>query len=584
MASKKHLRSVAPPAPRLEILPLARWWPFLPQEEPFTVLVLPEGYSTLSDLLRDTRSGRTITTTPLLPIAEIEDIDGGGRHYECLLIDRGAFRRFIVPAIQLRDRRKLFELTGSGLDVSSGTETGMVNFLLDYLRVNLLPRRRQTRRVGWRPGADGAGGAYLLERVYPQGEPLTFEATGDPDAPAFLAALRPRGTLDGWRAAFERVLDFPTVVLVVAAACAPLLRELLPLDVPSFWVHLVAGSSTGKTAAQLLALSVWADPRAETQWIPSGPGSYAGFETLCLRVFGLPAFIQETQLIRPQDVQALVYSVGNEGFKARGGDRRTRAPWRGVMISSGELPVIHSGSLAGEAARVITCEGYPFKEKSPERGRFIQLELLPAIREHYGVLGRALLARAQGASALEREKARTQWREWREYFAARASEHPLLPRQASQWAILALAGEWVAAACRLDPHPIVSALTEAFDAAKAQEVPSLARRAYELLVSEMQANARACYRWTGLAYEAPSGPGRVVGVLNESEGFMAMFPSIAEETLRRHFFDNPLAVFPAMKDEGLLVPDGKHRKARVEFNGTRGRLYKLAWPTENGES
>jgi hypothetical protein len=558
-------------------VPLTAAWPFLP-EELVGALHLPVGYTADAAGLRQA-DGPLVTATPVLPAREILDIDQDTRLYEILTLERERYGRRVVAAKVLRDRRHVLALADFGLDVSSSSDRLLINFFRDYLRSNTLPRQDQTRRLGSRP--TGSGPVYLLDEPVPSGNPLHFHAE-TPEAQRLQDALGPEGSVAGWAAAFRALLGHPTVVLTCLAAVVPPLVEVLGWPVASFWLHLVAPSSTGKTVTQRIALSVWANPWADG-WLPSGHGTYAGIEALCLRVHGLPVFLQDVQLIRDQDRQALIYAVGNESFKARGGERRrTQATWRGVVISSGELPLVHEGSLAGEGARVLTCAGPPFGSQSAEIRRLLDDEIIPALRHHHAVVGRALVEHCHRLGSERQKAVRRQWEAHRQDFTLRAKGHPLLNRQAEQWAALASAAVILAEVLAIDSAPMTRAVEGLFEDARRASVPSLPRRAYQILCDEIFAQEASCYRWTGARYEPPSTRGRTIGVINEAEGFLAIYTAEAQMILRRHQLGEPLMVLAAMRDSELLKADAEHLTARVKIGDRRVRMYRLPWQQEEG--
>ena len=248
------------------------------------------------------------------------------------------------------------------------------------------------------------------------------------------------------------------------------------------------------------------------------------------------------------------------------------------------LTLVHEGSLAGEGARVLTCAGPPFGTQSPEVRRLLDAEILPALRHNHAVVGRALVAHCQRLAPEAREAARRQWEANRQDFALRAKGHPLLNRQADQWAALASAASIFAEVLGLDAATMIRAVEALFDQASRTEVPSLSRRAYEILVSEIRSQAGSCYQWSGSRYDAPTNRGRTIGVINESEGFLAIYPAEAQAILRRHDLGQPLAVLAMMRDDDRLRSDTKHLTARVKIGEKRDRLYRLPWPRDEEET
>lgn len=549
-------------------------WPILlPGEAPG--LFLPPGYQAGSEALLGPE-GQIVTKTPLLPLAEILDVDTKEYHYEVHILSRDKERVEILPATALSDQRRVVELARIGVDVDSQTAPGLLRFLRAFRRANELPQRYQTRRLGWRPHTKG--GTWLLDRCHPEDRPLIFLAETE-DARKCLAGLRPAGTLAGWTELFLKCLPFPSVVTTLLAACLPPLREILDLPIPSFLLHLMAPTSTGKTLTQMAALSVWANPDSPA-WLLHGHATYAGLEALCLRTYGLPVCIQDITLMPPDARRGLIYAVGNEAFKARGGERqRTQTPWHGVVITSGEEPLIHEASFGGEGARVLSLHGPPWGERSDATRSLLDTVLRPGLCQHHGTLGTALVNDLLGLDAAGREDLRRRWEELREEEAAAAGGSHLLARQAGQWAGLRLTAiivEGLLSAGRLPA--LHEAVLKTREAAKAQEPPHPTRRAQELLVGEVYANEAYCYRMGPSGYEKPKREGRLVGAINEEAGTVALFRQIVEDLLRRHGFPSPTATLEAMRADELLVTDRGHLTSMVQCGGQRRRMVVIRLP------
>jgi len=559
--------------------PLDSLWPTIP-EEFRRGLFLPSTYRVGSEALT-MDDGAVITTTPVIPIATIHDLDLGEYHLDVIILDHGQWRRVTLPRQDLLDRRRVLRLGNLGVDVASGSEQRLIRFFQDYLRFNLLPLRRRTGRLGFHQVVDEQLICVLSQVLGGSGN-FVF-STDNEETRARHAALKPRGTLAGWIASIERVVEFPIVIFTMLVALVPALRELLRLPMKSCLFYLLERSSTGKTAAQEIGCSVWAQPG--DAWIKSAHGTYAGLESLLLPTCGLPTFLEDAHLLPEETLKLLVYAVTNEHFKARGGDRRRpQAHWRGVVIGSGELPIIHGASLSGEAARVITVRGMPFQEQSPERGKFVN-EIIAGVRTNSGHLGPAVVERLLGASAAERVALAQEWEQTTRAYATAAGERVLLGRQAPHYAAAVVAARLVAELTGLPLARLVAAVERVFELAKTQIVAlPPARRAAELLVSEMESQEKACVVWDPVeAKYRPHVGIRQVGVLNEKEGFAAIFPSIAHDILRRHGL-MVHQVMETMREQKLLRPDRKTGfTAQIWFLGQRPRMLRLPYPLPDDE-
>lgn len=547
---------------------LGQAWPGLIPYEARDIL-LPAGYEPGSEALVHRDRG-VITTTPLLPLEEIFDLDTSEHHYRVRRLKRGVAEDLTLPATALRDQRRIVGLAAHGVDVDTRTADSFGRFLREYLRLNRLPQRWQTRRLGWRPHARGGG--YVLHQCHPP-DPLIGFIGETEDAKTLVAGLRPTGTIEGWRALFLEVLPFHFVATTVLAACLPPVREILDLEIPSFILDLAAQSSSGKTVAQAVGLSVWAYPESPA-WLCHGHATYAGLEAICLRTHGLPVFVQDVHLVSEEARRAFIYGVGNETFKARGGERRRmQAPWRGVVLTSGEVPLVSEASLAGEGARVLSLHGLPFGEISGTIRRLIDEILRPGLLYHHGTVGPALVNHLLGLSEMDKGYLRATWEGYRDKVAASAEGSPILARQAAPWAGLYLTADildsFLALGKKQDLH---LAVTASYTQAKEIQGARPTRRAQELLVGEGYASEAYCYQWKLGGYDLPKKHGRVVGAINHQERTVALYRPIAEEVLRRNGFSSPSAVLEAMRSEGLLVSDRGHLTSRVQLAGGRRRM------------
>lgn len=130
-----------------------------------------------------------------------------------------------------------------------------------------------------------------------------------------------------------------------------------PLGRESYWVHIVGGSSEGKTTALRAAASVWG--RGEIgEVIRPWNVTAVGVGALLGDLGVLPAFLDElgTAGFGPERLKQLVLSTcqGNERLRGdRGGRRRESAPWKGVLFSSGNEAIVPRVESEAVAARVV---------------------------------------------------------------------------------------------------------------------------------------------------------------------------------------------------------------------------------------
>ena len=566
----------APPPARSEGIPLGQAWPGrIPPEA--QALRLPAGYTGKEGRLYRGEE-ELITATPILPTRIVEDVHTEERSYDVLLLERETARTLRIDAQDLHDTRGIVALAGRGLDVNSLTARELIKFLTTYLRANHLERIRETRRLGYAPWKGGA--AYVLDCLYPEAAGIRFP-TETEEARQLVEGLRPAGTLAGVTEIVNRTASFPSALTTLCAALAPAVRILLRLEAPSFILHLVGPSSTGKTVAQRLAVSAWADPFSPV-WLPHGHGTFMGIEELCLRTDGLPVVLQDLQLVRENDRDQLIYAVGNEMWKARGGKyRRPDTSWRGVPITSGEYPLVDESSPGGAGARVLTLPAPPFGEITQDKRKFLDAWLIPQLRAHHALLGRALLQRLLAADEDQRHGLSERWAGRRDLFAKEAAGDSILARQAPQWGLLALTATLIQDILAIPSSiRLEDAVWDAFTSAQQLPAPDRIQQLYEHVRSWIEANRAFFYVRTTLKTTEPQPGRRYYGLINEVEHRVGILGSELRTELARCGELRPQALLRAWRDRGLLRGKGKDLTYPVDVPGRQIRMYVLETPEE----
>ncbi len=593
--------SLKPPA-RSEGLSLPEAWPGLIPPE-MQGLRLPAGYTVKEGRLYQGEE-HVVTYTPILPARILQDLDTNHQGLEVLLLGAGRPCRLQVGAQDLRDVKLILKLTRHGLDVNTLTARDLVRFLSAYIRSNSLERVRQTRKLGWIAWEDGA--AYVLHEIHPEGAPIGFAGETE-EARQLREALRPVGTRAGVGKLLAQIANYAPVVTALCAAVAPAVREVLALDVKSFILHLEGPSTTGKTLTQRIALSAWANP-FDSSWLLHGHATFAGLERLCLRTFGLPVVIEDAHLIRDQDRPLLVYAVGNESWKARGGRDHARAqiPWHGVLITSGELGLLDETSLQGVGARLLTFTGPPFGPPSEDQRRFLDGELVPALHGNHGLLGIEVITYLLQADEPKRHALQKWWKGLRDQFAKDASANPTVARQAPVWALLGLTAKIITEVLNLAGKlSLEDQIWEIFAQASRLPPPDPVLYAYQHVISWAESNRAFFYLRTaeGTASPGQSGPqtsssdkpetekedtaprdGRpVYGLINERKGkeSIAFYPNVLRDILTRGNLGGLDRFLRAWRDRGLLVTRKDELVDEVKIGGRNKRMYVLKIPSSD---
>ena len=200
-------------------------------------------------------------------------------------------------------------------------------------------------------------------------------------------AVHSCGSYNLWLEATKTVRKTNSVarIALAAAFASVVIKAIGKLN---FIVHFWGGSGTGKTVAQFLAASVWADPNDGAGFVQTFNASLVGLEQLASFVNNLPLILDEFQLVKDkksfeQTVYMLCEGIGKTRGAKTGGLQKTPT-WKNCIITSGESPITHAASGGGAVNRIIEieCREMLFDDA---------VELLDVIRANYGHAGKLFM-------------------------------------------------------------------------------------------------------------------------------------------------------------------------------------------------
>ena len=210
------------------------------------------------------------------------------------------------------------------------------------------------------------------------------------------------GTLDGWRDGVAR-LAIGNPMLMFGISCGfdgPLLE---PTNQEGGGVHLVGGSSTGKTTVLEAARSAWGGPDFKRSWRATSNGieGVAEMHTDLL----LP--MDEINEVDPREAGSISYMLTNGIGKSRAtrtGAAREARRWRLFVLSTGERSLaatMKEGRATAKAGQRIRLLDIPADRRfgcfdelhGHASGRALSDAIKNAAKEHYGIVGREFLTR-----------------------------------------------------------------------------------------------------------------------------------------------------------------------------------------------
>ena len=409
---------------------------------------------------------------PIMPVQRLRGVDTGLIKIKLMFWRNKRRYEVVVDARDIASANKIVDrLSGVGVSVTSGERANaMVDYLRDMLDLNqdVIPEVKAVSRMGWNE-----------EGFSPYTKGIVFDSA-DSFAGAY-KAIAQVGNYDAWK---EEALDARsysiTARIVLAASFASVLVE--PLGCIPFFVHLWGmDAGTGKTVAQMLGASVWANPAVGQSFFQTFRGTTVGFEMMAGFLHSLPLFLDDLQLAKDKHGNVLfnVYDLASGAGKLRSNRAlglNYTPTWANCFITSGETPIVGDTDGAGAFNRVIEIECRA-NEKAIRDGH----RTANALKANYGWAGLEFVSRLMEDGQKQRAAAL-----YDDFFKA-CTESDTTDKQAMAAAVVltadALATEWIFRDGR--------ALTvkELGEFLKTRESVSLADRGYEVICDWVAVNA-----------------------------------------------------------------------------------------------
>jgi hypothetical protein len=484
-----------------------------------------------------------VASAPVVVVAVYVDPDGD-QLVELVWLDGNRWVSRTVPrSVTKSGRRLVAQLGDAGFPATESDARAVERWLARSETINRIriPRHALSRWLGWQPDGTFAAAQDTPHRIEP----------AHPEQRPALASHHPSGTLDSWRRAVERLAGYPVAVIVLSAAFAAPLLDILGLD--SFTLDVSGRSTRGKTTAARLALSAWADPSERADGMFSWRTTMLAAEKRLNLVRGLPVVFDETRVVKyPELVDQVLYQVPKNHGAARGGGYPSLLPWRTVVVSTGEQSALSFTTHQGAAARVLTIQRPPFP--AGDTSGADAAALTTALDEQYGTAGPAFVDRLR--SDLAAGHARSLRAQHAELTEAHLGDNDLSARRAPLLAALHLAAE-LAAAWNVVPveSPDVRLWDEVFHSA--EQTDNRPEMALDVVREFIAGNHAALWRagthtsppvagWAGRIVTTPHGP------------TIAMLPQRLREVLQRAGIALD-AVLPGWQEAGSLIRAGADR-------------------------
>jgi len=329
---------------------------------------------------KDGSSIVTVCPSPVVLSKRFKSVDGTAEKVELAFYKDNLWSRIIVPRSYAFNKSALINCADRGLPVASKNASDMVDYLYDYENANVrnIPLMKSTERLGWID--DTSFFPYTAKND------ICFE-TDFEDSNEIHKSLAEHGNFDTWLEYATKLRDNPYGRFMLASSFASVLLE--PLSHRVFFVNIWHDTTSGKSAACKMAVSVWGNPlKLMGSFNATAVGLERKADTLRNVIYGL----DERQLANENrlPMAQIVYGLSNGFGRIRGskeGGIQSMTNWRLIVLSTAEEPLLSDDSHDGMNTRVMEIHGVPIENKR-EGAEFHHVS-----EKNYGFAGKIFIKR-----------------------------------------------------------------------------------------------------------------------------------------------------------------------------------------------
>ncbi len=179
--------------------------------------------------------------------------------------------------------------------------------------------------------------------------------------------LQPSGNIDTWLQMYtDHVTGNTRLELILALGVSGIvityLKKVCGVDLHNPIVHLYGDSSTGKTTAAQLALSVGGNPKKERGLFKTWNSTANGLVSMLSGNYGIPLLFDEISTISIRSLTTLIYTLAEGLERGRSninGQHKEQREWSTVMLSTGEVGIDELGAAkqnTGIGVRLLQFE------------------------------------------------------------------------------------------------------------------------------------------------------------------------------------------------------------------------------------
>ena len=252
------------------------------------------------------------------------------------------------------NNRKLIDLADAGLAVTSSNANLIVDYLDVFRKENEIkfPMTYAVSRAGWHTFN---GTEYFID---PRRDCVIDDKNKKArvvieSSSQFAKSLYSKGTLAEWKRAYELAKKSPIARLIIAAAVAPPLLNIL--GERNFWVHINAPTRAGKTTALILGASAVGSEKIIRSFDATKNGLVGAAADVNDYVFCIDEKQSADKKISGQFAN-LIYSLCNGTGRTkqkRDSTNMVVPDWRTIILTTGETEMTPDNATDGTDTRLL---------------------------------------------------------------------------------------------------------------------------------------------------------------------------------------------------------------------------------------
>lgn len=335
-----------------------------------------------------------IAPAPIFISAKTRSIDDGSVGVGITFYYDGKWTEIFVPQVQIATANEFLKLTNLGLLITARNVLEVIEFASEQQALSMtnLPEVLTTKRSGWLEYENTYYFSLGKTVLSPPGARAISRYIPDDLSKEVKFVGYHKGSVRDWLKAVGIIRRHKLVLFQFGSALiAPLLHLL---RIQAFTYHNFDDSTTGKTVALRISLSIFGDPN-DGCYLSTWETTELGMENRCYALNHLPVPSDDSSLARSASlIEHCIYMIGNGSARSRGtqtGGARESKPSKVVLLSNGEGLLLSSNSKTGQAVRTIQIKRNPW-DLSPTTAEEIK-EVEMRAKENFGFLGPIYLQR-----------------------------------------------------------------------------------------------------------------------------------------------------------------------------------------------